>query len=107
MHATTTDRPTTYSARDLLALRPGAMLLVRLLSGREVRARLQHSPSLSSSRKPGLGRVQLDVLDTAHASRIDAYWERQTPSSMWGRTVVLTFNKCMHTVSGDRVLAIL
>lgn len=86
------DAPIT--ARDLMALKPGAQLAVRLKSGREVTLRLTRRAYLTSAGKPGLSRVQLECLDEAKAAR------KSDEASIFSRL------DCRTTVSGAQVLRV-
>jgi hypothetical protein len=92
--------------RLLLALRPGAVLRVRLRGGREVEATLLGNPWLEARGKPGLGRVQMVVRDVEHAARLDASFERADRANRWG-SPFSPLRRAEHTVSGGAVLEVL
>lgn len=85
---------TEITTRQLLDLRPGAILTVTLPSGREYTGPLQRIPTLAQVGKPGIHRVRLDVLDIEAANKIS------DNASIFARP------RCVHTIPGHRVVAI-
>lgn len=95
------------TARELLDLKVGTRLKVTLRSGRQVEARLTGNPWLAASGAPGLGRVQLLVVDIDHEARITKYWEGLSAERMGMRTTIGVYAKAKHTINGKQVLEVL
>jgi hypothetical protein len=91
------------TSRDLLALRAGARLSVKLLSGREIQAELLGNPWVSPTGAPGPGRVRMTVLDVEHAARISTAADRLAAS----RSPFSPFTKAKHTINGTQITAVI
>ena len=82
--------------RMLLNLRSGALLCVRLRSGRELDVTLRYRPSIALIGKPGLHRVVLDVVDHVGINKINP-----EAHVVCGRRL-----KMFHTILGNQVVEI-
>jgi hypothetical protein len=91
------------TSRELLALKPGAIVVVTL-RGAATRVRLLGNPWIEAAGQPGIGRVRFEALDFEHAKRLDAWEERQGPGYR-GRFAG-TRNPAKHTINGKNVLSI-
>lgn len=91
------------TARELLALRTGARIVVQLANGRRFEAQVIGDPWVTTARRPGLHRVQVPVVDVEHAARIDAASDRVRGRS-WSPFSPMA--KAKHDIPGDRVISI-
>jgi hypothetical protein len=78
----------------LRALQPGAILTVKLRSGRQITGKLKARPTLKQVGQPGIHRVRLEVVDQAKLAGLS------------DRACVLAALGCTHTVAGDKVVSI-
>lgn len=91
--------------RQLLDLRPGAILLVKIGNRAEpVRVSLLGNPALYTTGVPGTRRIGLVVLDLDHQARRDA-WEAKQGPGFRGHGI-FSKNPAKHSIRGDAVEAI-